>query len=229
MAQKKNSSLEKQVRDAIRKLIDDGKQITNQTVRDAIGGGSFRDIGPVIKIVKAEIEAKEEAARSAPPMPEDFSDAANAMWDLSWRLADDFAASERRGHAVEVDRLKAEADEAMSNCALVESERDEADKRAQVTAKLLAEAEAALLDAKLEIARLEGQLAEREKYIESSLAEPRIADIIEPLAEDKNTTKPENEAVDRPSANDDDTQLDMFAQEKSGKNKPDTSEAIVAI
>ena len=107
MAQKKsNTSLENRVRDAIRKLTDAGKKITNQTVREAIGGGSLRDIGPVVKMVKAEIEAKEVVAGAAPPMPEDFSDAANAMWELAWRLADDLAAAERHGHAVEIERLR---------------------------------------------------------------------------------------------------------------------------
>lgn len=66
MAQKKSSkSLKKQVRDAIRKLTEDGKQITNQAVRNYIGGGAFRDIVPIVAMVKAEIEAKEEASRPA--------------------------------------------------------------------------------------------------------------------------------------------------------------------
>lgn len=58
MAQKKNNtSLEKQIRDAIRTLTDDGKQITNQTVRNEIGGGALRDIVPMVTTVKDEIPA----------------------------------------------------------------------------------------------------------------------------------------------------------------------------
>lgn len=66
MAQKKSSkSLEKQVRDAIRKLTEDGEKTTYQAVRNAIGGGAFHDIVPVVAMVKAQIEAKEEASRPA--------------------------------------------------------------------------------------------------------------------------------------------------------------------
>jgi hypothetical protein len=229
MAQKKNNtSLDKQIRDAINQLTADGKPVTNQTVRDAIGGGSFRDIGPVVKLVKAEIEAKEEAARAAPPMPEDFSDAASAMWDLSWRLADVLAASERHGHAVEIDRLRAEVDEALSNCGVVEDERDTAEKRADSTAKLLAEAEAALLDAKFEIARLNGQLDEREKYIESRLAESRMEDEAEAVSGDEPPAKRRIEVGDTPPMTEDIKQLDMFSKGKPGKKKPDDPEPIAA-
>jgi len=41
-----------------------------------------------VKTIKAEIEAKEQAARAVPEMPEDFHDAASAMWNTAWDLAD---------------------------------------------------------------------------------------------------------------------------------------------
>lgn len=229
MVQKKNNtSLDKQIRDAIHQLTADGKPVTNQTVRDAIGGGSFRDIGPVVKLVKAEIEAKDEAARAAPPMPEDFSDAASAMWDLAWRLADDLAASERHGHAVEVDRLRAEVDEALSNCGVVEDERDAAEKRAHATAKLLAEAEEALLEAKFEIARLNGQLTEREKYIETRLAEPPVAGESDAATAGEHPEKPSTNVDDTSPVSEANTQLDMFPKAKPGRKKSDDAEPIAA-
>lgn len=229
MAQKKSStSLEKQVRDAIRMLTDKGEQVTNQTVRDAIGGGSFRDIGPVVKQIKAEMAAKEQAERAAPEMPEDFHDAAAAMWQTAWQLADEIAASERHAHAAELERLRAEADEALSNCGLVEDERDEAEKRADSTAKLLAEAETALLDAKFEIARLNGQLDEREKYIESRLAEARVGDASEAMSDDEVSAEPKIEDDENPPATEDDMQLDMFSKGKLSKKKPDDFEPIAA-
>ena len=53
MAQKSSAPLEKQVRSAMKSLADAGKPITNESVRQAIGGGSFRDIGPLVKSIKA--------------------------------------------------------------------------------------------------------------------------------------------------------------------------------
>lgn len=143
-------------------------------------------------------------------------------------MADEIAASERHAHAVELERLRTEADEAVSDCGLVEDERDEAEKRAEATAKLLAEAEAALLDAKFEIARLNGQLAEREKYIESRLPEPRVADDAEAATDEKHPAKPSVDADDTPPVTEDDTQLDMFPKAKPDGKKPDDPEPIAA-
>lgn len=219
MAQKKNNtSLEKQIRDAIQQLTADGKPVTNQAVRDILGGGSFRDISPKVKQITAEIAAKEQAARVAPEMPEDFQDAAAAMWQMAWELADEIAASDRRTHAAELERLKSETDEALSNCALVEDERDDAEKRFQDLENKLAEARSALNDAQLEIARLDGRLMEREKNIVSRVKRKKPAQPSrEP--EDSDTASP---------AREDDAQLDMFPKSEHGKKKPDDPEPIAA-
>ncbi|WP_339638290.1 DNA-binding protein [uncultured Sulfitobacter sp.] len=224
---KHNSKLEARIREAISKLMDAGSPVTNETVRKALEGGSFRDIGPIVKMVKAEIVAKEEAARAAPPMPEDFSDAANAMWDLTWRLADELAAAERHGHAMEVDRLKAETDEALANCGLVEDERDAAELRADETAKLLAAVEAELLQAKFEIASLKGQLAEREKYVEARIAELKATDTAEKAAEVRSETSSVVSA-DKTKASPGDTQMDMFSRKKSAGKDPEATDPIAA-
>lgn len=224
---KNNSKLEARIRNAIHKLMDAGSPVTNESVRNTLKGGSFRDIGPIVKMVKAEIEAKEEAARTAPPMPEDFSAAANAMWDLTWRLADEIGASERLGHATEVDRLKAETDEAMANCGIVEDERDKAEMRADETAKHLAATEAELLEAKFEIARLKGQLAEREKYVEGRIAELKAADTAEKAAEEQSEASSVVSA-DKTKASPNDTQLDMFSRKKSTNKNPEANDPIAA-
>lgn len=222
MAQKKNNtSLEKQVRDAIQQLTADGKPVTNQAVRDILGGGSFRDISPKVKQITAEIAAKEQAARAAPEMPEDFRDAAAAMWQMSWELADEIAASDRRAHAAELERVKGEVDEALANCALVEDERDDAEKRVQDLEKRLEEARALLHDAQLEIARLDGRLMEREKDIVSRVKRPKAPRTTEHPTDDADDTPPVTE-------DDDDTQLDMFPNDKPGKKKPDDPEPIAA-
>lgn len=74
MAQTANASLEKKIRGAIKKLTEESQPITNQNVCAMVGGGSFRDINPLVKLVKAQIAAEEEAAREAPDMPEGFHD-----------------------------------------------------------------------------------------------------------------------------------------------------------
>lgn len=224
---KHNSKLEARIRAAISKLMQAGSPVTNETVRKALDGGSFRDIGPIVKMVKAEIEAKEEVARAAPPMPEDFSDAASAMWDLTWRLADELAAAERHGHAIEVDRLKAETDEALANCGLVEDERDAAELRADETAKHLAAVEAELLQAKFEIASLRGQLAEREKYVEARIAELKAADSAEKTADEESGASSAVSA-DKTKATPDDTQLDMFSRKRSAGKNPEATDPIAA-
>ena len=228
MAQKNNTSLEKKVRDAIRKLTDDGKQITNQTVRDAVDGGSFRDIGPLVKQIKAEIVAKEKADRAAPEMPDDFRDAAAAMWQTSWQLADEIATAERHAHAQELERLKGEAEEALSNCGLVEDERDEAEKRGEALAKKLAETEAALLGTKFEIAKLNGQLAEREAFIEGKLAGLRAIDSAEASTGEESARATGSQSAITSKAKTDHTQLDMFSKTKADRKKPLDPEPIAA-
>jgi chromosome segregation ATPase len=218
MAQK-NTSLKKQVNDAIRVLNSRGEPVTNQTVRDAIGGGSFRDIGPLVKAVKAELAAQDQAARAAPEMPEDFHDAAAAMWQAAWELADEIAVSERRAHAAEIDKLKAEAEEALSNCGIVEDERDTAEARLKTVSNMLEESNEAFQKAQLEIATLNGRLMERETDIVSRTKQPKSRRL--PAMSD--TEQPVSSA-----RTGDEAQPDMFPQGEAKKHKPDDPEAIAA-
>lgn len=220
MAKKKsNSSLEKQVRDAINQLTADGKPVTNQAVREILGGGSFRDISPKVKQVTAEIAAKEQAARTAPEMPEDFRDAAAAMWQMSWELADEIAASDRRAHAAELERLKGEVDEALANCALVEDERDDAEQRVQELEMKLGDLQGVLHDAQLQIARLDGRLMEREKDIVSRVKRPKAR---------QTTEHPADDTDEAPRMAEDESQLDMFPKNKDDKKRPNDPAPIAA-
>ncbi|KZZ23482.1 hypothetical protein A3753_19340 [Sulfitobacter sp. HI0082] len=218
MAQK-NTSLEKQVKDAIRALDSRGEPITNQTVRDALGGGSFRDIGPLVKAVKAELSAQNQAAHSAPEMPDDFRDAAGAMWQAAWELADEVAVSERHAHAAEIDKLKAEAEEALSNCGVVEDERDAAEANLKTVTSEFEASKEALREAQLEIAKLNGRLMEREADIERRTKQPNLRRL--PMKSD--TEKPASTAKTGDGA-----QPDMFQQGEAKKGKPDDPEAIAA-
>lgn len=210
MAQKNNAPLEKQVRSAMKSLTDAGKPITNESVRQAVGGGSFRDIGPLVKSIKAELAAKEQASREAPDMPDDFYDAAAAMWHTAWNLADEIAASERRGHAAEMEKLRAEVDEALSNCGVVEDERDAAEARAKATAATLDELRDALRAAEIEIATLNGRLTERD------------GDIV------RRGKSPKAKKTPLSAEEDDGSQFDMFpeaSQEDTAKEDPGAHDA----
>ncbi|MGR3565061.1 MAG: DNA-binding protein [Heliomarina sp.] len=240
MAQKNSASLEKQVRGGVKKLTEEGKPITNLTVREAIGGGSFRDIGPMLKSIKAEIAAQQQAARQAPDMPEDFHDAASAMWNTAWSLADEIAASERRAHAVESDKLKAEVQEALENCGQVEDERDEAEARAREAAEQVQALTENLRKAELEIAGLNGQLAARDdaearadkaaakaQTLEEALrkAELEIAALSGRLAERDDdivhrTKGAKAQPVSLASSSEEPGQRDMFA-DADGKDNPE--------
>ncbi len=195
MAQKSSAPLERQVRNAMKSLAEAGKPITNESVRQTIGGGSFRDIGPLVKSIKAELAAKEQASREAPDMPDDFHDAAASMWNTAWSLADEIAASERRGHAAEIEKLRGEADEALSNCGVVEDERDAAEARAKATASILEELREALHAAQLEIANLNGRLSERD------------GDLVQ-RGKSRNAKKPKSSPEQ-----DEEAQPDMFPEE----------------
>ncbi|WP_322866061.1 DNA-binding protein [Aquicoccus sp. G2-2] len=216
---KKNPLLEKQIRDAIRELTEEGKKVTNQAVRDTIKSGSFRDIGPIVKLVKAEIDAKEQAARLAPEMPDEVHDAAATIWQLAWDAADESAATERRAHAAEIEKMKGEIDEALSDCALVEGERDTAETRVQAFETELRDARTALHDAQLEIARLTGQLGEREQHIQKWLAERLEAAASEAIG----TEEPE-EPLTKAEGN----QMDMFTPDMADEKKPDNSQPFAA-
>ncbi|SMX34403.1 DNA-binding protein [Actibacterium lipolyticum] len=160
MAQKSNKSMETRVREAIKKLEEKGEDITNAKVR-ALTGGSFRDVSPVVKKLKAELEEKARVERATPDMPEDVLDAVTELWTLAWARADETAAAERRGHAVEIDKLKAEVVEQEEAVEIVEAERDQAEKRAEVAEAKNAELSEKLQETQLQVAELKGRLAER--------------------------------------------------------------------
>ena len=81
-----SAQLEKKVGDAISELEKDGKRPTYANVRDQIGGGSFRDLGPIIKSVLAEREAQAKVESQVPDMPEDVAELAAAIRDMQPRL-----------------------------------------------------------------------------------------------------------------------------------------------
>ncbi|PZX18413.1 plasmid replication DNA-binding protein KfrA [Palleronia aestuarii] len=188
---KTNAALEKKVRKAVADIQAKGEKPTNAAVRE-ITKGSFRDIGPIVKIVLAEQKAAAEASRAAPEMPEEVIDLYASAWEAAWRCADEAAAIERRAHASQLAEVEEEKAEVLDNIGLVEDERDSAvaeaeaaGERAQQAEERVASLTAELMDAKVLIAKLEGRLLGREEFAsqgnshasnEESSAAPAVKD-----------------------------------------------------
>lgn len=159
------TSLEAKVRAAIAQLQREGKKITNNNVRE-ITGGSFRDLGPIVKSVREDIAAKQAAASSLPEMPIELHEAMALIWSCAWKHADETAATERRAHAEVVERHKEYLVEAEEAVAVVEGERDKNLARAETAeAKNLA-LEAENADWRIRHSKLEGRLEELEKVLD---------------------------------------------------------------
>ena len=115
--------LETRISKAMDQIEAAGDTVTHARVR-AITGGSFREVSPLVTRLKAEREAQRQAARQVPEPPEEYADLAAQLWQTAYRLADETAAAERRGHAEEVARLQSEIAQLQEVVAQIESERD---------------------------------------------------------------------------------------------------------
>ena len=118
-----SKDLERRINKAMDEIEADGHTVTHARVR-AITGGSFREVSPLVTRLKAEREAQRQAARQVPEPPEEYADLAVQLWQTAYRLADETAAAERRGHAEMVAALQAEIAELQEVVAEVENERD---------------------------------------------------------------------------------------------------------
>ena len=193
--QKTNAAFEKKVRAAVTKLENDGVRITNASVREEMGGGSFRDIGPIVKAVVAEKEARAKAESQVPDMPEDVVELATAIWEAAYRRADEVAAADRRSHAEEVKALREELTDREGDVGVVEDERDEVLARAEAAEKELGQLQGQIDDLRVEIARLEGRLLGREEAKAIEVAKEKV--------------KPDPE---------DDRQIPLFPHKDAGPN-----------
>lgn len=157
------AQFEKKVRAAAVELEKEGIRITNAAIRERLGGGSFRDISPIVKAINAEREARIKAESEVPDMPEDVAELATAMWEAAYRAADEVAAADRRAHAEEVKTLRNEVAERENDIATVEEELDEALARADAAEKANTEHEGQLTELRVIIAGLEGRLLGRQE------------------------------------------------------------------
>src|SRR6056297_614083 len=161
--QKTAAQFEKKVRAAATEPEKEGARITNAAIREKIGGGSFRDISPVVKAIIAEKEARAKAESQVPEMPEEVSELATAIWEGAYRAADEVAANDRRTHAEEVKALREEVAERENEIATVEEELDDAQARAEAAEAAMSKLEGQLTELRMVIAGLEGRLFGRQE------------------------------------------------------------------
>lgn len=161
--QKTTAAFEKKVRAAATELEKEGVRITNSAIRDKIGGGSFRDIAPIVKAITAEKEARTKAESQVPDMPEEVAELASAIWEGAYRAADEVAANDRRVHAEEVKVLRNEVAERENEIATVEEELDSAQARAKAAEAAMSRLEEQLTKLRVVVAGLEGRLLGRQE------------------------------------------------------------------
>lgn len=155
---KTKAALEKKIRVAINELDQEGKHITNANVREK-SGGSFREVGPIVKAIKAEREARAVAESQVPAMPEDVAELTTALWEAAYRAADATAAAERRAHAEQIKSLQDDLAERETELGIIEDERDVAFARAETAEREAVELGEAVVQMKISGALLEGRVA----------------------------------------------------------------------
>ncbi|SFP51952.1 DNA-binding protein [Tranquillimonas alkanivorans] len=170
---------EKSVRAAVAELEKKGERVTYSSVRREMGGGSFRDVGPILKAIAAEKEAMATAAIQVPEMPEDIADLATALWEGAYRRADEVAAADRRAHAEEVKSLRQELADRESDIATVEIELDDMKDRAEAAEERGSQLEQELAALRLVVAGLEGRLIGREEVSAAAGTSAETADAVD--------------------------------------------------
>ena len=169
MAGKNNKTtatqLEKKVRAAIAELSKEGKRPTYANVRDEIGGGSFRDLGPIIKAILAEQEAQAKAESAVPEMPADVAELAAAIWEGAYRCADEIAGAYRRAHAEELKKLREEITEREGDVTEAEDALYDMTARAEAVEEIQSQLEKEIVELRVVVAGLEGRLLGREETV----------------------------------------------------------------
>jgi hypothetical protein len=120
------TELEQKVADAAEKLVREGRNVTGESVRTEIGGGSLRDVCPALRRWRA---SKATAEASAIPLPEEvasaFQQAAHLAWAAAERLACDQIAAMQAACKEKVSLAETERDEAMADLSRVELRLDQ--------------------------------------------------------------------------------------------------------
>lgn len=97
------------IREAIRELEAEKKEVTVITVRERLGSGSYSTIKDVLNIWRSE--QAEVVQSDVPEMPESLTHLLRRLWAEAWKAADSVHETERQAcerKEIEHERLKAE-------------------------------------------------------------------------------------------------------------------------
>lgn len=149
-------SMETRVHAAADAIRSEGRKVTAEAVRQAIGGGSLRDICPALRRWRELTESPSEASTATPPeVARIFREAEAKIWSMAeTRIAERVAAAEAAG-TNKVAAAEAERDEALEDNERLE--RRLASLERELIASRDAERQASLLQARAEGERLAAQ------------------------------------------------------------------------
>ena len=165
--------LEERVEEAIRDLVAEGVE---PTVKRILGrtGGSYRDICPIAKAVKARIDEEQAMAAAAPEMPDALRRLSDTVWQTAWGLADEATAECRAARAADREAFEKREAELVEAVGDVERQRDDALTRAEKAEADAAEAKEANAQLSQRLRDAEARLAEREDLMRAVRAELRL-------------------------------------------------------
>ncbi|MDM4771164.1 DNA-binding protein [Solimonas sp. SE-A11] len=144
-------SLEERVHAAADVLRRDGRKVTAESVRQAIGGGSLRDICPALRRWRELTESPSEATSSIPPeVARAFREVETKVWSMAEaRVAERIAITEAAG-ASKIAMANVERDEALED-------NERLEQRLASAEKMLVASREAERQADLARARAEGE------------------------------------------------------------------------
>lgn len=165
--QRREALTEADIFKAADQLVQHGHKVTLETLRDALGGGSFSTISPALKAWRTTQQQRQELSDVA--MPDDLTtlhqQAIAQAWQLAQKLASDRLTAERAQLDELRERLENEAEEQRRAVEILEVELDDAQKNLASTTDQLTKITAENQKNLAEIAAAKTQiteLAERE-------------------------------------------------------------------
>lgn len=128
--QRREALTEADIFKAADQLVQHGHKVTLETLRDALGGGSFSTISPALKAWRANQQQRQELSDIALPdaLSQMHQQAIAEAWQLAQKLASDRLAAERAQLDELRENLENEAEEQRRAVEILEIELDDAQK-----------------------------------------------------------------------------------------------------
>lgn len=163
-ARNPSAAVRKRILAAIRE-VEKTSEVTNQAVaqflKDIEQGASMSDVQAVVKEYREQAEAHAATMSAVPPMPKEVVELYQKVWSVVWKKADEPVAALKAHYAAELEKRKFLDEERDSDMLAVEADLEAATTRAEKAEAELIDLKENLMAARVEIARLEGRLAER--------------------------------------------------------------------